>query len=113
MRLNLIDLNILKNLYRASKGLDEVNLFRRQRISFADFLTSLGKLQKYKLVECQDHAVRITDEGRQQYISKNPGILSDVRRTWRDVPTNFHDSTIAPETLYIPRISRLDDCFFK
>lgn len=100
MKLGRVDLNILKALFKSPTGLESFTLYRRFRVSFPEFLSSINKLDNLNLISIDGQRVKILNEGILLISSSYLG--AELRPRWRDIPERFIGKKIEAGEFYIP-----------
>lgn len=100
MKLGRVDLNILKAIFKSPVGLESFTLYRRFRISFPEFLSSINKLNRLNLILIDGQRVKILNEGT--LLISGSYLGAELRPKWRDVPERFIGKKIDVGDFYIP-----------
>lgn len=105
MKLGRIELNILKALFKSPAGLESFTLFRRFKISFPEFLSSINRLDGLGLVLIEGQRIKILDKGERLISGSYFG--PKLKPKWREVPERFVGKKIEVGDFYIPSRSLL------
>lgn len=100
MRLGRVELNILKVLFKSPVGLESFTLYRKFRISFPEFLSSINKLSSLNLILVDGQRIKILNEGALMISGSYMG--AELRPKWREVPERFIGKKIDVNEFYIP-----------
>jgi predicted methyltransferase len=108
MKLNKLQIIILKALYKSEKGLEYYTLHKKYLLSPSIILDVINSLSNRGLVKLEEHRVSISDEAL-KIIMENPRILKiSDEANWNKPLDEYMTSSINLDEKYVPKISSLD-----
>ena len=108
MKFSTIQKEILKDLFRASEGLDLFTFWRRYRISPAEMFKIVDKLEKNNLVHIVDERIFLTTYGRKYLTANRSFLTSRGKRPWREIPDAFKAEKLPVNKPIAPILSLMD-----
>lgn len=110
MRLSKIDRKLLVTLFKGNRELDAFTLFRRMKIPFFEFSSSLKSLEAAGLIQERDERISITSIGINTFIS-NDTLAHE--KPWRNVPERYQRTRLMDTEMYVPSLRLLDSRTFE
>lgn len=101
-----LDTNILHNLVSARGKLESYTLFKRSKVSFKEFSTSLNRLIVNELIIVEGHNVILSEKGKMSVMSMKPVGYSN--KPWRSIPAKYRTQQHPINEPYVPSLSMLD-----
>ncbi|KOG94010.1 hypothetical protein ACK3Z9_07265 [Aeromonas caviae] len=109
MKLNNTEQAFLRILLMSNRSLESFTLFKRMKISFSEFSSTLRLLKTKSLVEEKENRIYLSEDGiRVAFLEKTV----KTERKWRDIPIKMQGKKHETNEPYIPNISKLDINFF-
>lgn len=105
------EIEILKSLLKSSHGLEAFTIFKRLKIPFSSFITSITSLTKKGMIEeAKEEFYKITSTGisHLNFSKKN-----DNSNPWMDIPKQYELEKFDVDSFYIPNRRLLDKTTFK
>lgn len=109
MRLSKVDRRLLIILFEGNRELDAFTLFRRIKVPFFEFSSSLKSLEAKGLIEENDERIAITSYGISTFLF-NGSLSKD--KPWRSVPIKYQTARLSDSEMYVPSFRLLDSRTF-
>jgi len=111
-KLNKLQINILRTLFKSYGELDSYTLFKRMKVSISELSNALDFLTKHEMVTEEDHNIKLTLKGKGSiYIDSTSSY--DGNKKWREVPDEFKLNDLGVNEPYLPSVRLLDKKTFK
>ncbi|WP_421292605.1 hypothetical protein [Aeromonas taiwanensis] len=105
IKLNNTEQTLLKTLLTSNKSLESFTLFKRMKISFSEFSSTLRSLKNKALIEERENRIYLSENGTQiAFFEKTV----QTEKKWRTIPAKMQGKTHNANEPYIPNISKLD-----
>lgn len=105
IRLNNTERYLLRLLLAGNKNLESFTLFRRMKVSFSEFSSTLRTLKSKDLINEQDNRIFLSVQGMQLTFLDN---TYNSSKKWREIPHSLLGKKIDINEPYIPNIKKLD-----
>lgn len=101
MKLNQIEIRLVKDLYKSENGLYTFTLFNKLKISISELFAIINLLVDRGVIIEKDDRVFITEKGRAEVLNQNL-ISKGVKSKYDVIPDRFLGPRIAIDELYFP-----------
>lgn len=109
--INLIEREILTQLFKSAKGLEAFTLYRKSKLSFSVFTNNLLSLVKKNLVaELKEEFYKITPTGV-AFLNLTRPVGKEPQ--WRKIPDKYAGESIPCNSFYVPSLKLLDPYTFE
>jgi len=110
IKVNIVESNLLFNLFKSNGKLESYTLFKRSKTSIKEFTTAVNRLTALELIKESDNLFILTKTGKSQVLASK---LADKKyKPWRAIPSKYKIQQYQVNEPYVPSISMLDDKTF-
>lgn len=106
MKLKLLEIQILKNLFKSDHGLFIFTLFQRLRVSPKDLFEGILELVKLELIIEVSERVELTHKGKEYVINNKLASEIDSNKFGK-IPAEFIGRKIGINEFYLPKDSSI------
>ncbi|MEW8231482.1 MAG: hypothetical protein AB2745_14230 [Candidatus Thiodiazotropha endolucinida] len=102
---------ILKVLYKASRGLEPYTLHKKFLLPPGTLYGALKRLERHEFITFQLDRIYLTETGR-KYITGNPELFLNRQEKTLKIPESFKGPMISVDEPYVPKLRELGNSFF-